>query len=575
LDRLFLFDKHKSFSLDPEEEPHPFDISAFYNLHYLKNYLAVNSCDILLFGSGYPEALLTESIRDTKENYPHICLAAVIEEDLFSKALSYMDAGIDIILRRGSRVKELVGKYENWKERKICGSCSPSLVQDENKLPANISGKKIHIMSRSTRYRYYKKNYGRTEKEIFIEEKIKTASSLLLENRLPIKSICSLSGFDNPYYFSRWFKKHTGKTPTQYRAQYSRAGKVIQIGLLVPFSGPYGSCGINLLKGALFALEYRQRPSHYSYKVVPIDTGTSSDLTVKRMKYYIENEHIELFTGGISSDVIHSAINLAVQKDVLFLNTQGIDYELETHKNIFRWPLPSEEIIQRTLRSSLDHIPTKAACYTLTADYSYGHKLLEKTKSFFDRNDLYLSGNFFHKPGEINFFPLLNELSLLEAKYLVLLNYGPDTVRVLQQAYKTPLRDTITIIAPCTDINQEVIQAGNLFPEGVYLGTQYYIKKNLTENQKFKEAWCRKYHFYPSPVTVGGYIGIKILVDAIEKEATKRLPEIIEIMENLRWKGLTQNFESMDPESHQSEKNYFLFNSREITTADQCGKQII
>jgi two-component system response regulator YesN len=47
--------------------------------------------------------------------------------------------------------------------------------------------------------------------------RIETAKQLLLNPKLSIKQVCIDSGYSNPNYFSRIFKKWTGITPTEFR----------------------------------------------------------------------------------------------------------------------------------------------------------------------------------------------------------------------------------------------------------------------------------------------------------------------------------------------------------------------
>ena len=50
-----------------------------------------------------------------------------------------------------------------------------------------------------------------------IAERIKKAKQLLCETDYPIAEIAPLCGYENEYYFSNSFKKHTGKSPSVYR----------------------------------------------------------------------------------------------------------------------------------------------------------------------------------------------------------------------------------------------------------------------------------------------------------------------------------------------------------------------
>jgi AraC-like DNA-binding protein len=45
-----------------------------------------------------------------------------------------------------------------------------------------------------------------------------TRSQQLLRGRQSVGDVAEALGFNDPNYFSRWFRKHTGQTPTQWRA---------------------------------------------------------------------------------------------------------------------------------------------------------------------------------------------------------------------------------------------------------------------------------------------------------------------------------------------------------------------
>ncbi|MBO5347344.1 MAG: helix-turn-helix domain-containing protein, partial [Lachnospiraceae bacterium] len=48
-------------------------------------------------------------------------------------------------------------------------------------------------------------------------KRLSMAKNLLISSNLPISEISEMIGYDNPLYFSRLFKKHTGMTPTEYK----------------------------------------------------------------------------------------------------------------------------------------------------------------------------------------------------------------------------------------------------------------------------------------------------------------------------------------------------------------------
>ncbi len=66
-------------------------------------------------------------------------------------------------------------------------------------------------------FRQFKKTTGSSLMAYFIKMKIQEAKQMLRESDLSVSSISEALSFDNPNYFSKTFKKHTGYTPSTYR----------------------------------------------------------------------------------------------------------------------------------------------------------------------------------------------------------------------------------------------------------------------------------------------------------------------------------------------------------------------
>lgn len=58
---------------------------------------------------------------------------------------------------------------------------------------------------------------GRAAKDIIADRLLSHAKQLLNDDKLTITIISNRLGFDYPQHFVRFFKTHTGKTPSAYR----------------------------------------------------------------------------------------------------------------------------------------------------------------------------------------------------------------------------------------------------------------------------------------------------------------------------------------------------------------------
>lgn len=63
----------------------------------------------------------------------------------------------------------------------------------------------------------FKQETGKNFIEHLTEIRLKNARELLQDSQLPIKEICAQSGYSDPNYFSRIFKKYEGVTPSEFR----------------------------------------------------------------------------------------------------------------------------------------------------------------------------------------------------------------------------------------------------------------------------------------------------------------------------------------------------------------------
>ncbi|MGN1266317.1 MAG: AraC family transcriptional regulator [Dorea sp.] len=79
----------------------------------------------------------------------------------------------------------------------------------------------LHI-SRSYLFELFKEHLHTTPQAFLTSAKIANARELLVRTDISIANIATSSGYQNPFAFSRAFKRETGMTPREYRERYHR-----------------------------------------------------------------------------------------------------------------------------------------------------------------------------------------------------------------------------------------------------------------------------------------------------------------------------------------------------------------
>lgn len=76
---------------------------------------------------------------------------------------------------------------------------------------------KMAYMSKSSFYRAFTNEFGISPHQMIMIEKINVAKTMLAMPEHTIKDVCFATGFSDPNYFSRAFKKQEGITPGEFR----------------------------------------------------------------------------------------------------------------------------------------------------------------------------------------------------------------------------------------------------------------------------------------------------------------------------------------------------------------------
>lgn len=179
--------------------------------------------------SKYPEFYTRENIRNRLVELMVVAHRIAIENGIENDSYLEYSNYINQILGCGSasefksmcigKIRYIVKKVQTTKKKKISSIVDKAnRIIDErfnSELTLDDISKELCI---SPQYfsRLYKDEMGVNFIEQLTKRRIENAKRLIEEGEYSIKEICYMSGYSDPNYFSRLFKKHEGISPSMY-----------------------------------------------------------------------------------------------------------------------------------------------------------------------------------------------------------------------------------------------------------------------------------------------------------------------------------------------------------------------
>jgi len=310
-----------------------------------------------------------------------------------------------------------------------------------------------------------------------------------------------------------------GPTVTQ-----QNQNETIKIGLVLPFSGPYGFYGEGLKEGIQFAFDRAEAEDgvlpNTQFKVSSSGSESTPEVGLESARTLVIEENVDILIGAVSSAVTNAIKGFVDGRDVIFVNAASASSFLTT----------GEDCIENFFRSHT-HIglmgPAGAAwstnqfgpdVYIVRQDYSYGNVVEQNVKRGVEAAGGNVVQSVAKSLGAEEYGGVINEINNLEPDWISMFMSGSGGLNFYTQAAERGVETIISGGAPPDFVVQ------NLTPEQLEtLPPIYSDVKNwlpgvdVPGSEEFINAWKSEKGEVPTTPIEQGYLPGLTTVEIIKE----------------------------------------------------------
>lgn len=309
----------------------------------------------------------------------------------------------------------------------------------------------------------------------------------------------------------------------------------IRIGGVTSLSGPYQGYGGEIRDGIQFAVDEANAKGGVDGRRVEVefadeagnpDTGRSaaSKLALKGYK---------LLLGGISSAVSLAISGQTQRMDALYIATLSKS-DLITGKSCnartFR-TYQSDAMDIAILKPWLKDQPQKSWSI-IAADYAWGHDSAAGFTAAAKASGMTVNAPLFAPFGGTDFASYITQLKQSDAAGIWVANSGADLINFWKQAKQFGLIDAKRMVT-ASGVNTSVIQSLGSTSKGMEGIVNYSTTIETPENQAFVKAFRARFKADPGFTSVQGYIGVRTILQAVEKAHSTKPGDVAAAMSGL------------------------------------------
>jgi len=336
----------------------------------------------------------------------------------------------------------------------------------------------------------------------------------------------------------------------------------IKYGTMHPLTGVYSVLGRDQQRATELAVEeWNAKGGLLGRKIVWVhrDDQLNGAVALRRAKELVEEEKCD-FIGGTLSGAISLAINeFACKNQIPYVAYCQSDMVLGSDQCKFGaafMVIPYMAALAMS-KYAFEHVGKR--WYAITADYRWGHSLLEGWLWQSEQMGGKFLGNVYAPLGATDFSTYFAKIMAANPDFIVMNNLGADQTAAIKQASELGLTKKMKIF--CTKTAMHTIkELGPAYNENIYGGKTFFwkLRDKYATSRKFMDNYMKRYGQPIEQDGESGYVATHVLFMAVEKAGTVTdKAKIMTAMEGLKYE-LTKGPEYVRACDHQRVQSYLI-----------------
>jgi branched-chain amino acid transport system substrate-binding protein len=292
----------------------------------------------------------------------------------------------------------------------------------------------------------------------------------------------------------------------------------------LPLTGPYAALGDDQLRGTELAIEQINAEGGVLGKKIELfvrDSQLDGGTALRKAKELLNEQGVKFIGGSLSGAVSRILNEFAEKNKIIYMGYPQSD--MVTGEDINKYGFASMVTpymdVMAISNYAFENLGKK--WFSITADYRWGHRLLQAWLYSSGLEGGEFLGNIYVPLGTSNFIPYIPRILAADPDFLVMNNLGTDQTAAIKQVNQFGLTKKMKIVCSKTTI-LTAKECGEIYDGDVYGGVDFYwkLEDKYESARNFVEAYSAKFGFPPRQDGESGYVATRVLFDAIKRAGT-------------------------------------------------------